>query len=297
MGLRLVGLSVKVVLAAWLGWLPMPAVSDTPADLESAREQLAAAFAAAVKAKEEFRTLLGQGGLTQSEKEDFQVYLTRLEQVVVENCETVLTLKASLGDESPETGCRFQRAVSTGVVSFPDERTEDERVTTLDGQLAKSMSDFDELLLREMEELKRRQSSAPDGGGSVGGAGRDGQGGAGGAGEDGQRESDAEGVAATDKGEESRGEGRTRQSQTEQKEQQQTASRQTGDEQALGSGGQNNEKTTASTKRDAPPEDSDDDIVARQLREAAESETDPELREKLWEEYRRYKADTAAKSD
>jgi hypothetical protein len=35
---------------------------------------------------------------------------------------------------------------------------------------------------------------------------------------------------------------------------------------------------------------SDDDIVARQLREAAMAEDDPELRDKLWDEYRRYKA-------
>lgn len=35
--------------------------------------------------------------------------------------------------------------------------------------------------------------------------------------------------------------------------------------------------------------DADDDIVARQLREAAENETDPELKEKLWQEYRKYK--------
>jgi hypothetical protein len=33
----------------------------------------------------------------------------------------------------------------------------------------------------------------------------------------------------------------------------------------------------------------DDDIVARQLREAAENETDPELKAKLWKEYRDYK--------
>ena len=32
----------------------------------------------------------------------------------------------------------------------------------------------------------------------------------------------------------------------------------------------------------------DEDIVARQLREAAEKETDPELREKLWKEYEAY---------
>lgn len=33
----------------------------------------------------------------------------------------------------------------------------------------------------------------------------------------------------------------------------------------------------------------DDDVVARQLREAAERETDPVLRERLWKEYRDYK--------
>jgi len=33
----------------------------------------------------------------------------------------------------------------------------------------------------------------------------------------------------------------------------------------------------------------DDDVVARQLREAALSEEDPAIREKLWDEYRRYK--------
>jgi hypothetical protein len=37
------------------------------------------------------------------------------------------------------------------------------------------------------------------------------------------------------------------------------------------------------------PDGSDDDVVAKQIREAAMTETDPELREKLWEEYRKYK--------
>lgn len=36
------------------------------------------------------------------------------------------------------------------------------------------------------------------------------------------------------------------------------------------------------------PEGNDDDVVARQLREAAMHEPDPELREKLWDEYRAY---------
>jgi hypothetical protein len=37
------------------------------------------------------------------------------------------------------------------------------------------------------------------------------------------------------------------------------------------------------------PDPSGDDVVARQLREAAEAERDPELRARLWEEYRRYR--------
>lgn len=39
------------------------------------------------------------------------------------------------------------------------------------------------------------------------------------------------------------------------------------------------------------PSGEDDDIVARQLREAAEQETDPVLKRKLWDEYRNYKAE------
>lgn len=37
------------------------------------------------------------------------------------------------------------------------------------------------------------------------------------------------------------------------------------------------------------PDAKDDDIIGRQLREAAMAESDPELKEKLWDEYRRYK--------
>jgi len=42
----------------------------------------------------------------------------------------------------------------------------------------------------------------------------------------------------------------------------------------------------------AIPSGEDDDIVARRLRKAAEAETDPELKEKLWKEYREYKENT-----
>ena len=37
------------------------------------------------------------------------------------------------------------------------------------------------------------------------------------------------------------------------------------------------------------PAGDNDDVVARQLREAAMREPDPAIREKLWDEYRKYK--------
>lgn len=55
------------------------------------------------------------------------------------------------------------------------------------------------------------------------------------------------------------------------------------------------EVDTSGLRRGGPsavrmPIGEDDDIVARQLREAALRETDPVLQEKLWDEYRKYKA-------
>jgi len=80
---------------------------------------------------------------------------------------------------------------------------------------------------------------------------------------------------------------------------------QTGSESTASADGSDSENGTASeggadspsgpetTRRGGIPEDieggSDDDIVARQIREAALKEKDPALREKLWDEYRKYK--------
>ena len=55
---------------------------------------------------------------------------------------------------------------------------------------------------------------------------------------------------------------------------------------------------TASTST-VPPDLRDgsaDDVVARQIREAAMKEKDPELREKLWDEYRKYVNSARGKS-
>lgn len=58
-------------------------------------------------------------------------------------------------------------------------------------------------------------------------------------------------------------------------------------------GGEQRDRGTSGVGSGAPdrglPSGEDDDIVARRLRRAAEQETDPELKEKLWKEYADYK--------
>lgn len=49
------------------------------------------------------------------------------------------------------------------------------------------------------------------------------------------------------------------------------------------------EEQIAARTPDDVPITVDDDIIARQLREAALTEDDPVLRERLWDEYRKYK--------
>jgi len=63
----------------------------------------------------------------------------------------------------------------------------------------------------------------------------------------------------------------------------------TGDNAIAGEEIEENSEDNADLPPDVPENIADDDIVARQIREAAENETDPELKEKLWAEYRRYK--------
>jgi hypothetical protein len=43
------------------------------------------------------------------------------------------------------------------------------------------------------------------------------------------------------------------------------------------------------------PDGNDDDVIARRLRKAAEQETDPELKDKLWKEYVEYKKNAQGK--
>ncbi|MDT8429328.1 MAG: hypothetical protein RQ757_11230 [Pseudomonadales bacterium] len=147
--------------------------------------------------------------------------------------------------------------------------TTSERVAVLDGALNDSYGDFDGFVLAERARAQAQRENADiqpvggPGGGSAGGAGRGGDqpifvvpGAPGGGGGE-QAETTAGEVAGVYR----EGNG------------------------VMGTGAEPSEVFP-------PPEDipsgRDDDVVARQLREAAMREPDPELRERLWDEYRKY---------
>ena len=60
-------------------------------------------------------------------------------------------------------------------------------------------------------------------------------------------------------------------------------------EKSAGTGAAQNDNAGNGATARQIPDGSDDDVVARRLRKAAEQETDPELKDKLWKEYIDYK--------
>ncbi len=132
--------------------------------------------------------------------------------------------------------------------------TDSEQVAVLDEQLNSGTAEFDDMILKEREAIRRSASGYfPEA-------------------EDSDGNSDAYPGSVYDSGN----------------------SEASGDTDAVPSGPPGRKGDYSQTAASYPtpadiPEGNDDDVVARQLREAAIRESDPVLREKLWQEYRKYK--------
>jgi hypothetical protein len=156
-------------------------------------------------------------------------------------------------------------------------QTAAERKQGLDRQLDNSITEVDAMLLREQEVLAAQRESG--GGGASGGGG-----GGAGSGADG---SDTAGGAQGRSGPDNTTGG--------------SPDSPAGEAVQTAAGAPEGDRANPSDDGAIVPPDvgdgRDDDIVARQLREAAQKEKDPELREKLWQEYRDYKKATAGKKN
>jgi len=150
----------------------------------------------------------------------------------------------------------------------------EDRRAAIDRRLEETFGAFDAAVRATQEQIARERAGQQS---------EDQQGPGGGPGEDRERGQDGDGATGSEAGSrgglESVGAG-------------DEGDGQTGGAAQQGSGSGTAIGSTGSGPRNIPPDipdGSDDDIVARQIREAAMKETDPELREALWEEYRQYK--------
>jgi len=246
--------------------------------------QLKLDYAALKAAEDDYRAQREFSGLSGAEAADYAAYVARLQRRVFEDCEAVVNSGSPYPEDLPCPVFVPQETQSADI-AMQAERTAEEQVAALDAMLMAGLGEYDERLLREQERIK---ADAPgNDSGSGGGAGSGGEGGGDGSGGEEGGEGDGEADSEGDAGSNSRNGGGTAGSNRQ--------SGQTGGQPAGGPVDSSEGSGEGGKDRDQPadiPDGSDDDVVARQLREAAEKETDPELKEKLWEEYRRYKRGT-----
>lgn len=258
------------IFCACLAWSTVAADTGTDRStlLEVARENLRVTEAAERRISDEYTSLYAAGALRPDEIEEYRAFLQRIRRFVERYRVEVAVLSGAAYQE--EVSVMRREDLSR---AFIGEQTDEEQTGALDAELNASLGDFDEMLLREQEQLaeKARTAEAAAGGGGASGGSAGAQSFAGEAG------------AAS--------ETFPSQSETSAGAQSTAASTETGEGRVATAGGYSKtaqQKGSSTTPADIP-DGGDDDIVARQLREAAEKETDPALREKLWDEYRKYK--------
>ncbi len=224
---------------------------------------------------------LAETALSASEVTDYKDFIVYLNTRIINYCQELAeegglvaleglpcpTGPSSSGTEATPVSSGAAVFYTTGAGEAP--QTQAEKRVELDGDFLTTLGEFDEMLLKEEDKLATRVPSQRESASasSSGAFGNDGEGGEAGSEESGEQ-GDGDAVADAMKG-------------------QPGAESGTQGDVETGNAEVDHSVYGAPGGKLPPPED--DDIVARQLREAAQKEPDPELKKKLWEEYWKYK--------
>ena len=247
------------------------AIADTRSELIQARHDLAISEQVLARVSAQVETARLDPATGPQERARLDEYLARVAELVAQNRKRVQSLEESV-KQNPAV---LPAGGSGGGAGISNATTNAEEVAALDAKLSGSLADFDRLLLEEARKARERAPSASSAsayGGSSGG---------GQAGGSGARQSQSKDARAPQS---STGTGGGKPARS-------------GSAGPGSPGGRidGEDPGTPGATAAVPPDvgdGNDDDIVARQIRKAAESETDPELRKKLWDEYRKYKQGT-----
>ncbi len=260
--------------------IPSPAAAQDSAEskLSEARENLHLGEQTEKRIAADLEQLKKSGTASDAAIRDYENYLGSVQAITAENRKVVAQMEAAYANKPPDqagsdapAANELQRPANPEI---PEEQTLDE-VAVLDRQLDASLAKFDDMLLKEMKKIQsessgklqqlaqeaaesakrlREKGLAVDTSGSKSGANA-------------EKEPEGEPESGRDKA---------------------SAEGKSGTETVSRDGSRKGGSGPSSTDQHRTAYE-DDDIVARQLREAAENETDPELKAKLWKEYEEYK--------
>lgn len=210
---------------------------------------------------------------------EFAEFVASLHRKMLEACQKYRTLggdpdtlgfKCRLPEEKPASG---QGSPQTAKIAKTAEaaQTDMEKMATIEDPLSKSLNEFDLWQQEKQEKLQEIVASKKSEGGPPGA-------------KEGKEKGDGRNIQSGSGGEEARSGGSSSEGRGE---------RGVGTPRRMAEAGSapGVEKQAENSPRSkGVGGGSDDDVVARQLREAAEKEQDPVMKEKLWDEYRKYKA-------
>jgi hypothetical protein len=245
------------------------------AKLAQARENLRISQETEKRIAAELEQLKKAGNASEENIGNYETYLKSVEAMTAENRKIVAQMEAVYTDNrSGRTGSARDSVAERNEMadpSIPEEQVTDE-VAALDRQLNTSLVKFDGILLKEMDEIRTGSSGKL---------------------QDLAQEAAEAAKRLRERGLDvdtspSKSSGESREDTSRSDQEMESRESRTGTDTASKTGSRRSgEGSSRKDQRRANYED--DDIVARQLREAAENETDPELKEKLWKEYEEYK--------
>jgi len=278
-------IALALILSFTLTGMARASRESARSKLETARETLRLSQVTYDRIAADLELLKSTGKASPELIKNYEIYLQRVGDMRDENRRILESMEKAYAASAA--------SLKTAPAPEPDpsepkrdskipEEEETDRVAALDRQLKESLASFDEMLLKEMDKIRTAS------GDKMRGLAREAAAAARGIKE--AEESSSEKASSGDEQRPPEGE-----SQGKDAAQAPGASKDKDSEvQDAKTGRPSGSKPGKddSTRLTGPGPDSssqDDDIVARQLREAAEKETDPALKEKLWKEYEEYK--------
>ena len=247
------------------------------AKLTEARENLQTSRETEKRIASDLENLKKSGDASPEAIRDYEEYLARVREMTAENRKIVAQMEAAYDRHTPaETGSNSPASNKSGNIydpNIPEDKTLDE-VAVLDKEFNESLAKFDDKLLKEMDQIRAESAKKL---------------------QDLAQEAADAAKRLRDKGVDVDSSGSGSSQETDEQKETSESDRETGttkdtaDTETTSRDGSHKGDKGSSTGDRGRTNTEDDDIVARQLREAAENETDPELKEKLWKEYEEYK--------